>query len=128
MESLHKKNSYNTPDNTKRVFLDKLFLGTSLYFIFGCIKVVLSGQIIAKRGKYTTKELEKSSFNTLKYIEKCGGKIHIENLNYVKKLEEPVVFVSNHMSTLETFAFPYIISPIRKIGFIVKESLIKHPF
>lgn len=36
----------------------------------------------------------------------------------------PVVFVSNHMSTLETFVFPCIIAPVMKVTFVVKDSLV----
>ena len=45
----------------------------------------------------------------------------------ITKPEEPVLFISNHMSTLETMIFPCIIAPTREVTFVVKESLVKHP-
>jgi 1-acyl-sn-glycerol-3-phosphate acyltransferase len=39
----------------------------------------------------------------------------------------PVLFISNHMSTLETMILPSIIGPHRELTFVVKESLVKHP-
>jgi 1-acyl-sn-glycerol-3-phosphate acyltransferase len=60
-------------------------------------------------------------------IEKTGGKFHIEGIENIGQTNEPVVFISNHMSTLETMVFPGIIAPIRPVTFVVKESLTKHP-
>ncbi|MBN1107647.1 MAG: 1-acyl-sn-glycerol-3-phosphate acyltransferase, partial [Bacteroidales bacterium] len=37
------------------------------------------------------------------------------------------VFICNHMSTLETMILPGLISPHRRVTFVVKESLVKHP-
>jgi 1-acyl-sn-glycerol-3-phosphate acyltransferase len=41
--------------------------------------------------------------------------------------EEPVLFIANHMSTLETMILPGIVSPLRRVTFVVKESLVRHP-
>ena len=38
-----------------------------------------------------------------------------------------VLFISNHMSTLETMILPSIIGPHKELTFVVKESLVKHP-
>jgi len=43
------------------------------------------------------------------------------------KNDGPVIFLSNHISTLETMIFPGIIAPHRKVTFVVKDSLVKHP-
>jgi 1-acyl-sn-glycerol-3-phosphate acyltransferase len=45
----------------------------------------------------------------------------------IKKVAGPVVFISNHMSDLETFVFPCIIAPIKETTYIVKESLVANP-
>ena len=37
----------------------------------------------------------------------------------------PVVFIGNHMSTLETMVLPGLIAPHREVTFVVKESLVK---
>ncbi len=46
----------------------------------------------------------------------------------ITKSAGPVLFISNHMSTLETMIFPGIIAPHRELTFVVKESLVRHPF
>jgi len=45
----------------------------------------------------------------------------------ITKSSDPVLFISNHMSTLETMIFPCIIQPLREVTFVVKESLVRHP-
>ena len=45
----------------------------------------------------------------------------------IAKEDAPVVFVSNHMSTLETMILPCLIAPHREVTFVVKESLVSHP-
>jgi 1-acyl-sn-glycerol-3-phosphate acyltransferase len=46
----------------------------------------------------------------------------LENLKLVKG---PVVFVGNHMSTLETMVLPFLIAQIMDVTFVVKDSLVK---
>jgi 1-acyl-sn-glycerol-3-phosphate acyltransferase len=67
-----------------------------------------------------------SSHSVMKLIENSGGRFHIEGLDNIRKAEGPVVFVSNHMSTLETMVFPCIIAPDKKVTFVVKDSLVSH--
>ena len=47
---------------------------------------------------------------------------------FPKNLESSCVFVSNHMSILETFVLPCLIQPYRDVTFVVKESLLSFPF
>jgi 1-acyl-sn-glycerol-3-phosphate acyltransferase len=61
-------------------------------------------------------------------IERCGGRFHITGLNNMREIKGPVVYISNHMSTLETMVFPGLIAPFREVTFVVKDSLVKHPF
>lgn len=119
-------NTYDTPENTPRRFMDKLFLNTRWYFVWGYINEIIKGRSIAVKGRYDTKEWAESSYNTFELIEGCGGRFHITGLDNIRKLDAPVVFISNHMSTLETFVFPCIIAPIREVTFAVKKSLTTH--
>jgi 1-acyl-sn-glycerol-3-phosphate acyltransferase len=80
------------------------------------------------QGRYDAEAWALSSFDIFKLIESCGGKFHITGLDNIRKCSEPIVFVSNHMSTLETMVLPCIIAPEKKVTFVVKESLVRHPF
>ncbi|MBI9036886.1 MAG: 1-acyl-sn-glycerol-3-phosphate acyltransferase [Bacteroidales bacterium] len=125
---LLKNDKYNTPKNTKRIFWDKLMLNSRLYFYIKYFKLVLKSNKLAKSSKYDDNEWELSSYRIFDLIEKCGGKIHITGLDFIRNCEGPVIFVSNHMSTMETMIFPFIINPIKKITFVVKDSLVTHSY
>lgn len=83
---------------------------------------------MAKAGKYCGEEWAKSSLEMMRALESVGVEIVIDNLSVVQKLDAACVFVSNHMSTLETFILPGIIQPYRNVTFVAKETLIKYPF
>ncbi len=117
---------YETVDN-KRKLIDKLFLNTRWYFVYGYGKEVLKGRKLAIEGKYDSEQWARSSFNIFEDIEKSGGKFYIDGLENIQKTEGPVVFISNHMSTLETFVFPCLIAPHKEVTFVVKESLVSMP-
>jgi len=115
---------YHTPNNRERVIWDRLSLGTSLYFNLKFLKIVIINRKLALNNKYDTTQWAKSSNDILKLLEDCGGKFHItgfENLDEVK--DEPVVFISNHMGTLETMIFPGLIAPVKEVTFVVKDKL-----
>ena len=118
-------NTYFTKDNS-RIFIDKLFLNTRLFFSLKYIQFLLKNRKIALKGIYDKKSWILSSYNVFKLIENCGGKFHIEGLNNIKEYTEPVVYISNHMSAMESMIFPYLIAPFKEVTFVVKESLVKH--
>lgn len=121
------KDSYHTNAKRPRAFFDKISMGTSLYFNLKFISKVFSDRRIAKAGKYDTKNWVLGSLTVFKLIEKCGGRFHIEGLNNIDKIKEPVVFISNHMSMMESMIFPVLIAPKRDVTFVVKSSLVTHP-
>jgi 1-acyl-sn-glycerol-3-phosphate acyltransferase len=63
----------------------------------------------------------------LKFIEKAGGVFHITGMENITKSPGSVLFIGNHMSTLETMILPCIIGTHKELTFVVKESLVKHP-
>jgi len=117
---------YQTSEN-KRVFIDKLFLNTRGYFVYGYGKEIFNGRKSAEKGEYDTEEWAASSYRIFQNVEKSGGKIYIDGMENIDKVDGPVVFVSNHMGTLETFVFPCIIAPKKDVTYVVKESLVRNP-
>lgn len=81
----------------------------------------------AKRGKYGDGDLARSSRGVIGALESVGVKFDLEGIENMKSFEGPCVFVSNHMSTLETVCFPGIILPFKSVTFVVKESLLHYP-
>lgn len=114
--------SYTTPPNMRSI-TDKIFLDTSWYFLTKYIDIMLKARSKAVKGSYDNEAWNESSINTMKLIEACGGKLEISGMENIRKLNEPVVYISNHMSTLETFVFPSLMLQGGDVSFVVKESL-----
>jgi len=92
------------------------------------IKIILRDRKIAFEGNYDKESWAASSNDIFRLIEECGGRFHITGLDNLHSCKEPVVFISNHISTLETMIFPGIIAPVMDVTFIVKDSLVKHRY
>lgn len=98
-----------------------------LYFTLKYAIIVLRTRKVAIRKQYHRKEWADSSYYIFRFIEESGGRFHITGMEKIWETEGPVVFVSNHMSTLETMVFPGLIAPHREVTFVVKEALVQHP-
>ena len=55
-----------------------------------------------------------SSVDVRECLESAGVKMHFTGINNMRKVDGPVVFVSNHMSTLETVVLPSLIPAGKK--------------
>lgn len=118
-------NEYHTPANRKRIIWDILSFGTSLYFNIKFFMFVIRNRNFALRNDYGTARWASCSHEMFDYLEDCGGKFHITGFDYVDQVkDEPVVFISNHMSTLETMVFPCLIAPVKEVTFVVKMQLV----
>lgn len=123
------ENTYKTDENHKRALGDILSFNTSFYFNIGFIRLLQLNRKLAFKNVYDTERWALSSFEILQFIENCGGKFHIEGFDNVEKVkDESVVFISNHMGTLETMVFPCLIAPTKEATFVVKDSLTKGIF
>jgi 1-acyl-sn-glycerol-3-phosphate acyltransferase len=94
--------------------------------VSGYVREIIRARSLAVKSLYDRSAWAESSYRILKLIEGCGGRFHLRGLNNLRSFTGPVVFISNHMSMLETFVFPCIIAPIMEVTFVVKESLVKH--
>lgn len=118
--------SYTSPERKKTLF-NRLRNNSRLYFTLKYAYIVLKTRKQAIRKQYFRKEWSDSSFYIFRFIEKTGGRFVITGMENITRHDGPVIFLSNHMSTLETMIFPGIIAPHREVTFVVKESLVKHP-
>jgi len=119
--------SYDTPVKEKLNLCERLKYNSRLYFTYKYADIVLRTRTIAKKGAYGDKEWADSSYFIFRFIEKTGARFHLSGMENIVSSPEPVVFIGNHMSTLETMVLPGLISPLRRVTFVVKESLVKHP-
>ncbi|MEF3253985.1 MAG: 1-acyl-sn-glycerol-3-phosphate acyltransferase [Deferribacterales bacterium] len=125
LDYLFKDGSYRTTEK-ERPLVSKLF--PTLYFYIRILSLVYGGHKKAIRGEYDNTAWVYSSFWALDIIERSGIKVNIDGIKNLTSFEGPAVFVGNHMSTAETFLLPSIISSIKPMTFVLKESLLKIPF
>lgn len=97
-----------------------------LFYARTCM-IVYRASIQARRGKYGTPEWCASSLATVRALEEVGVSFEITGVDSFRTIEGPCVFIANHMSTLETFALPVIISSFKESTFVVKQSLVDYP-
>ena len=118
-------NVYSSPEKDPLSFKDKMLLDSRIYFTLRYAATVFRTRKEAIRKVYDTKAWTDSSFEIFRFIEDTGGKFHITGMENITKPEGAVLFISNHMSTLETMIFPSIIAPHKELTFVVKESLVQ---
>ncbi len=119
--------TYNTPLKEKLTVWERLLLNNRLYFIYKYGQIVLRTRKEAISGIYDDEAWATSSYFILKFIERTGGQFHISGMEHIAESPDPVLFIGNHMSTLETLVLPVLIAPRRRVTYVVKESLVTHP-
>ncbi len=113
---------YKTGENTtkKAVF-------PSFYFYRNLLRVVLYSNKKVKKGIYDRYNWVGSSLEIMRNLEEAGLKFEITGMSNLSKVESPVIFIGNHMSTLETLVLPGIIQPVKPVIFIIKKELVDFP-
>ena len=127
MEFYLTSDKYQTPKQDKLTFTDWLRLDSRIYFTLKYVRILFRSRSQALKNVYDVAAWVKSSFYIFRFIEKAGGRFDIAGMDNIAKHDGPVLFVGNHMSTLETMILPCLIASRRKITFVVKESLVKYP-
>jgi 1-acyl-sn-glycerol-3-phosphate acyltransferase len=119
---------YTTPEGIRRALSEYVLLGSrwSVYSHFAM--TVLRSSALSRAGKYDDEAWAKSSREIISFLERCQARLHIEGMNRVRKVEGPLVFISNHMSTLETVALPGLIVPMKPVTYVVKDKLLHGVF
>jgi 1-acyl-sn-glycerol-3-phosphate acyltransferase len=120
----YQNGSYRTV-TVRRSILGRIVPGVRLYS--RVLSIVLRGSAKAKRGRYVTTDWVASSLETLRALEEVGVVFEINGVDNFRFLDGPCVFIGNHMSTLETFVLPAIISQFKDSTFVVKQSLVDYP-
>ena len=123
------ENSYDTPPGSRRCLMDRLLLGSNLYFTFQAFRWIHYGAVRAK-----THSLEdfnqvyiRCALGVIDAVERCGGRIHVRGLENFDKVNGPAVIVGNHMSFVETNNLSGIIGQRKRITYVIKSSLLKYP-
>jgi 1-acyl-sn-glycerol-3-phosphate acyltransferase len=116
--------AYTTRDGIPRGLSEYVLLGSrwSVYSHF--VMTILRSRALALSGRYDDEEWAKSSREIISFLERCQARFRIEGMDRVRRAAGPLVFVSNHMSTLETLALPGLIVPMKPVTYVAKEKLL----
>lgn len=118
---------YTTPEGREKL-LHRLLLRSRIYYILRFVSVVFGYWPEARAGGLNQQAWCRAAYDIFKAIEDCGGRFDITGLDNLKTTQGPVVFVANHMSTLETLVPPAFIYPYKKPVYVIKEQLLTVPF
>lgn len=122
------KDSYQTDPHRPRSILSKIFLSLGFTFYPQTFWIIWKNSRTALKGIYPAEKWAESSYEIVNALENIGTVIEISGMDNMRKCSGPVVFIANHMSTLETFVLPCIIQPVKPVTFVVKKSLVDMPF
>ena len=81
----------------------------------------------ARRNRLDDEKWAYYSHWIVKIVESVGGKVKISGLEPLARQQGPVVFISNHMSLLETLILAGIVLPFNRVNFVIKEELRHYP-
>lgn len=98
-----------------------------VYFYFRMMGCVFHAAHKAKKKQFHKDDWIESSLAIIRHMETVDCRFFVDGKKNFIDIDGPCVFVSNHMSTLETFALAAIIRPHRPVTFVVKDSLVRYP-
>lgn len=128
-ERLQRVGYISNPEELRKKVLPKGFRSWWRFYIVGTLGTVIVGLKAIIKGDFTPRTFAKMSFRMIQMVEASGTSVEIydtDKLNSIKG--KPCVFVGNHMSLVETFHLPCIVSSFCKTTIIAKSSLAKYPF
>ncbi len=125
-EILLRAGGYASPSGGRPGF--RLPGAAALRFYQGLVRGVIATLKAIRKGSEPRAALQLESLGLIPLIESCGGSVNIEGLEMLRGQAGPVIFASNHMSSLETFMLPGIIFPFKDASFVVKRSLLGYPW
>lgn len=130
MKINHKKYPYifeGDEYKTSDLEFKKSLFSPSFRFYTKFAFIVFYSNLKTKINIYNRYNWQASSVDIFKTLEKVGVKFHITGIDNLRNNDKPVVFVANHMSTMETVLLPSIIQPFIRLCYVMKKELTTYP-
>ena len=127
-EELLRTGGYRTPPERKATVPRKKGWLTTLGFTWSVFSVFPYCAVSEALRRLTTDKWAHYCFASLRKAEKYGTDVIMDGWNNRRDYDGPVVYLANHMSTLETVMLPFVLLTYGPIGTVVKQSLSHLPF
>lgn len=127
-EQLRTTGRYETPAEDKPARLARVSDINSVCYAFTIISIVSRCAWRHMRGTFGYDAWAEICSSSISFAEKLGATITFEGFEQRAAHQGPVVYVSNHMSTLETMIYPTSLNAFGKLAIILKKSLEEIPF
>lgn len=123
---LRETGGYKTPEERARRPWPS-WLAT-ICFNLSMARIFIMGYIYARRPNFMNEYWSEFGLMVYRLIERLGGRIEIKGFDKLNNHGKPVVFVCNHVSSLETYLLPSILMAWPGLIIVLKESLAHYPF
>ncbi len=100
---------------------------TALRYDFTIIRLCTKCTVLELFGRFNYEKWAELTFASIAFAEKIGGRVIFEGFKERAGYDAPVVYVSNHMSTLETMILPVTLLSFNHISIVLKDSLARMP-
>lgn len=120
--------TYTTPADQKTDWQDYLFLRSRWWLYIKFVIYVFKSRKLINTNDYNNERWAETSLDVMRAIESVGGKFFVKGMDNLRRSKGPLVIVANHMSALETFVLPCLITLIKPATFVVKAKLMKGLF
>lgn len=127
-DELRATGSYRTPDDRRAPKRAKNGALTTLRFTCGVSRVFPQCALYEPFGLLDTEKWAHFCFNTVQTAERLGMNVIFEGWENRAAVRGPVMYLCNHMSTVETILLPPALLTYGPFNVVVKQSLSHLPF
>lgn len=76
---------------------------------------------------YVSRLWAPNGYEVVQAVERTGGRVAFEGFSALRGAALPAVFVSNHVSALETYLLAPLLLPFTTYTYVLKKSLVRYP-
>ncbi len=117
--------SYETPPERRRRRLPGCVATPVFHLVL--VAIFWHGYWKARRADFESREWGPFCLRLLRLTEALGGAVHFEGFERVRNAAFPAVWVANHVSPLETYLLPLLLTRYSRVLVVLKESLAHYP-
>ena len=119
---------YTTPSDRRAAVRARPGAWTTFRFTAGLVKVFPMCALYEPFGKLTTEKWAEFCFASVQRAERLGMNVVVEGFRARQAYDGPVMYLCNHMSTVETIVLPPILLSFGPFSYVAKASLAHLPF